>query len=517
MEQLNLQQAKVAVIGAGTMGIGIAQLAAMNGHQTFVFDLDSSKANDAVQQLAAQLNKRVQAGKMTQELVDHTLANLTVVAEIQQLAQAGLIVEAVVEKKEVKQNLFQQLAAICPESTILASNTSSISITAIASVIPHPERVVGLHFFNPAPVMKLVEIVQGLKTSETIANALFTLMQAWKKVPVKAKSTPGFIVNRVARPYYAEAFRALQENVTTPEQLDFMLRECGCFAMGPCELTDLIGQDVNFSVTQSVYQEFFYEPRYRPSLVQKELVDAGCYGRKSQQGFYDYRQEQRAPIYALSEMSKQALPKISVQVCGNWEKSVGLIERFKLESNINFSTVQSEHSEVQIDDVHLRLTQGESVEIDHVNEKVILMDWHADWKNAKAVVMTASPACSQKDCDKVTQLFLACGISTIWTPDHPGLYTMRTIAMLVNEACEAVLHNIATEQDIDAAMKFGVNYPQGPFQWAELMGADRILSTLENLYRLYAEERYRPSLYLRKKVARLASAIVQNSVLKQAG
>ena len=200
MQNLNLQQAKVAVIGAGTMGMGIAQLAAMHGHATYVFDLDVEKANAAFSQLKVQLEKRVHLGKMTQAVVDSTLGNIQIVAELQQLSIADLIVEAVVEKKEVKQSLFKQLAEICSEQTIFASNTSSISITAIASVIPHPERVVGLHFFNPAPVMKLVEIIRGLKTSEQIAQSLFSLMQAWKKVPVTAKSTPGFIVNRVARP-----------------------------------------------------------------------------------------------------------------------------------------------------------------------------------------------------------------------------------------------------------------------------------------------------------------------------
>lgn len=241
MPEMNLTQAKVAVIGAGTMGIGIAQLAAMHGHSTYVYDVDTSRTQAALQDLQAQLSKRVAAGKMTQELLDSTFANLTVVQDLQQLADRNLIIEAIVEKKEVKQQLFQQLAKICSAKTIFASNTSSISITAIASAIPQPERVVGLHFFNPAPVMKLVEIIRGLQTSADIASALIELMTRWKKVPVTAKSTPGFIVNRVARPYYAEAFRALQENVATPEQLDFIMRECGRFAMGPCELTDLIG------------------------------------------------------------------------------------------------------------------------------------------------------------------------------------------------------------------------------------------------------------------------------------
>ena len=515
MQQINLQQAKIAVIGAGTMGIGIAQLAAMHGHHTYIFDADAGKTRQALEQLAVQLGRRVQAGKMTQQLFDSTFAHLTAADALQQLADADLIVEAVVEKQEVKQRLFQQLAEICPAHAIFASNTSSISITAIASVSPHPERVVGLHFFTPAPVMKLVEIIRGLKTSCAIADALFALMASWKKVPVTAKSTPGFIVNRVARPYYAEAFRALQENVTAPEQLDFIMRECGRFAMGPCELTDLIGQDVNFSVTQSVYQEFFYEPRYRPSLIQKELVDAGCLGRKSGQGFYDYSQTPPAPQYALPVSYAKSAAKLKVLVKGGWRHSQGLIQRLKQASHIDLSFAESPKDEICIGEVSLRLSLGESAAIDYADEKVALMDWHADWANAKALPVTASACCAQEDRHAVDLLFAGMHVMPIWSKDHAGLYTLRTIAMLVNEGCEAVLHNVASEQDIDAAMKYGVNYPQGPFEWAEKIGYSIILQTLENMYRIYGEERYRPSIYLRRKAA--SGQGQQEQQLKAAG
>ncbi|MBH0006691.1 3-hydroxyacyl-CoA dehydrogenase [Psychrobacter sp. SWN149] len=499
METRDLSNATIAVIGAGTMGIGIAQLAAMHGHTTYLFDVDVAKSQAALVALESQLAKRVQKGKMSQVLLDSTLENLSIITDINEMAAVQLIVEAIVERQDIKQQLFVQLADICANDTIFASNTSSISITAIASAVPNPERVVGLHFFNPAPVMKLVEIVRGLQTVNEITDGLFNLMSAWKKAPVIAKSTPGFIVNRVARPYYAEGFRALQENATTPAQLDFIMRESGRFAMGPCELTDLIGQDVNFSVTQSVYQAFFYEPRYRPSLVQKELVDAGCFGRKSGQGFYEYSQTPATPAYTLPivEANDGELPTIIVR--GDWLYAKGLVERLQAADSLTVTLEDAVQNSIEIGDVSIRLSLGESVVIDHGDAKVMLMDWHADWSQARAVVLAASMACNDDERDLVTQAFARIDVHVIWTADHPGLYVLRTIAMLINEGCEAVLHNIASEADIDAAMKYGVNYPQGPFEWAQMLGYDTVLNTLNNLQRVYGEERYRASLYLVKK------------------
>lgn len=510
MSAINLQHAKVAVIGAGTMGIGIAQLAAMHGHETWVFDVDATRTQQALTQLKAQLDKRVALGKMTEAVVNQVFEHLNVAHSLEELASSNLIIEAIVENKEVKQTVFQQLAEICSDDTIFASNTSSISITAIAAKITHPERVVGLHFFNPAPVMKLVEIICGLKTSPVIAEALFDLMHTWKKIPVTAKSTPGFIVNRVARPYYSEGFRALQEHATTPEQLDFIMRECGRFAMGPCELTDLIGQDVNFSVTQSVYQEFFDEARFRPSLVQKELVDAGCFGRKTQQGFYDYRGEKPTPQYQLPVCYAKQIQPLFVTVKGQWAHSATLIERLKHHSAFVLSFENSLENEILIAGVRLRLSCGESVDLDYAQDKVVLMDWHGDWDRAQAIVLVASAGCTAQDQQAIEAFFIALNVIPVWTQDHPGLYVIRSISMLINEASEAVLHQIASEKDIDLAMKYGVNYPKGPFEWANQIGYNIILEVLENLYRIYGEDRYRPSLYLRKKAVQ-GTALQQNN------
>ncbi|MDB0152624.1 3-hydroxyacyl-CoA dehydrogenase, partial [Acinetobacter baumannii] len=408
MTDLDLSRARIAVIGSGTMGIGIAQLAIVNGHTTVLYDLDAQKAQQAVQGLGQTFKKLVEKSKLTQQQADEALARLTVVNQVEALRDADLVIEAVVEKKEVKQSLFKQLAEICSAQTIFASNTSSISVTAISAGIAHPERVVGLHFFNPAPVMKLVEIVQGLKTPNSLCLALKNLMLDWKKIPVLTKSTPGFIVNRIARPFYAEGFRALQEQVTSYDQLDYALKQCGGFAMGPCELTDLIGQDVNFSVTQSVYQEFFYEPRYRPSLIQKELVDAGAWGRKSKQGFYSYNEKNQYEAFQPQAVVAKPVDA-HIQLKGTWSQLPAFLTRLGLKSGS-----ASDDNILQIDDIDLRLSQGESANIHYLSRKVVLMDWHHDFEHAEALVLSHNELCETNDLAKVEAYFAQFGMSVMW-------------------------------------------------------------------------------------------------------
>lgn len=274
----------VAVIGSGTMGAGIAEVAASHGHPVLVYDIDASAISRAIDGIRQRLSSRVSRGKLSAEAGEQILARLTPVTNINALAQADLVIEAASERLEVKKALFSQLAEVCPPQALLASNTSSISVTAIAAEVSHPERVAGLHFFNPAPVMKLVEVVSGLATSAEVADTLCELALNWGKQPVRCQSTPGFIVNRVARPFYSEAWRALEEQVAAPEVIDAALRDGGGFPMGPLELTDMIGQDVNFAVTCSVFNAFWQERRFLPSLVQQELVLAGRLGKKKRAG-----------------------------------------------------------------------------------------------------------------------------------------------------------------------------------------------------------------------------------------
>lgn len=273
--------ANVAVIGSGTMGAGIAEVAAAAGHPVLIYDIDHQAIARAIDGIARRLASRVERGKLASEQADALLARLHPAHDLAALADADLVIEAASERLEVKTALFAQLAEICAPSTLLTSNTSSISITAIAAGVKNPERVAGLHFFNPAPVMKLVEVVSGLETSAEVVEQLCQCVSGWGKQPVRCRSTPGFIVNRVARPFYAEAWRALEEQVAAPEVIDAALRDGGGFPMGPLALTDLIGQDVNFAVTCSVFNAFWQDRRYLPSLLQQELALAGRLGKRA--------------------------------------------------------------------------------------------------------------------------------------------------------------------------------------------------------------------------------------------
>jgi 3-hydroxybutyryl-CoA dehydrogenase len=277
----------VGILGGGAMGSGIAQVAAMAGHKVTLVDLSTSVLQKALLSIQSQLEKGIEKGKITSQEKEQILERISVAVEISSLVGCDLVIEAIIEKLEVKQKVFAELDALLPPATILASNTSSLSITAIASACQYPDRVVGLHFFNPANLMPLVEIIPAIQTRVEIPALLKEWMLAWKKVPVITKDTPGFIVNRVARPFYSEALRILEEGIATKEEIDFSMKQLG-FKMGPFELMDMIGHDVNYAVTESVFTAFYFDPRFKPSLTQKKLVEAGWLGKKTGRGFYAY-------------------------------------------------------------------------------------------------------------------------------------------------------------------------------------------------------------------------------------
>jgi 3-hydroxybutyryl-CoA dehydrogenase len=328
----------------------------------------------------------VEKGKFTAEQADGIHGRITPASDLKNLAGSGLVIEAIIEDLGIKQKLFSELEGIVTADTILATNTSSLSVTAIAGGLKHPERMVGLHFFNPAPLLPLVEVVPGLASDDALASRCATLMTAWGKVPVLCKDTPGFIVNRVARPFYGEAIRIYEEGIADMPTIDAAMKSVG-FRMGPFELMDLIGNDINFTVTKTVWEAFFYDPRYKPSFTQQRQVESGRLGRKSGRGYYRYDQEQG------QEQGQEPVPA-----------------------------------------------------------------------------------------------------------ELSAVITERILAMLINEAADALFWQVASAKDIDLAMTKGVNYPKGLLAWADEQGAGHWLSVLEGLQALTGEDRYRPSPLLRKAV-----------------
>ena len=378
----------IGIIGSGTMGSGIAQVAATAGCMVKLFDLNATALEKSQMALENTLQKLVEKEKITADEKSRIQANISYVTELTALADADLVIEAIVENSEVKRKVFAELESVVSKHCILASNTSSLSIASIAASCTIPERVLGIHFFNPAPLMQLVEVIPAVQTSEAVLQKSVEIISSWNKTVAVAKDTPGFIVNRVARPFYSESLRLYEEGVADFATIDWALKTIGQFRMGPFELMDLIGHDVNYVVTETVFTAFYFDPKFKPSFTQKRLLEAGFLGRKSGRGFYNYSQE---------------LPKPT-------------------------------------EDLQLAKT---------------IFD--------------------------------------------------RVIVMLINEAADTLFLNIASAKDIDNAMTKGVNYPKGLLAWADELGIEWCVNTLDDLYHEYHEDRYRCSPILR----RMATANIQ--------
>jgi len=376
------QNTTIGIIGSGAMGAGIAQVAAQAGHSVVVYDNNATVLEKARRGLATTFQKLQEKGKIAS--AEALLRKFTFADSLQALAACGLIIEAIVERLDVKKSVFAEVENIVGDDCILASNTSSLSITSIAAACKKPSRVIGLHFFNPAPLMALVEIIPAIQTEATLVPTAKELMLKWGKTPVIAKDTPGFIVNRIARPFYGEAIRIYEEGFADMATIDWAMTEVGGFRMGPFALMDYIGHDVNYVVTETVFQSFFYDPRYKPSFSQKRLLEAGWLGRKSGKGFYDYSAGAVAP----------------------------------------------------------------------------------------------EPT---KDTEVGTQIL------------------ERILAMLINEAAEALFLNVASAADIETAMTKGVNYPKGLLAWCNEWGTRNCLEKMDSLFHEYHEERYKASALLRKQ------------------
>ena len=448
-------------------------------------------SNAATQSLGVLLTK----GKLTQVQVDGILKRIQPVDSLADAADVGLVIEAIVENLDTKRALFAELESLLGEDCVLASNTSSLSISAIAKGLRAPGRVVGMHFFNPVPVMKLVEVVSGLHTLPGVAHAIFELSKAWGKVPVHARSTPGFIVNRIARPFYAEALALLHEQSTSPQVIDACMRAIG-FRMGPCELMDLIGHDTNFAVTQAVYAANFFDKRYMPSLVQSALVDGGSLGRKSGRGIYDYTAGSKPPTVDTQTLPLPAISRLQLHrraqdapTPAEWPA------RLQAAGIATDLLTSSDWTGLQIGDLQLRQTDGRPASA--LGAQVVVYDWQVPQGGSAVLAFAVSSGASADNIALAQALLGALGFAPQRVADQPGLVVARTLAMLVNEAADAVQQGVCDSAGADAAMKLGVNYPAGPFEWLARWGAPAVVEVLEALDTHYRGERYRVSPWLR--------------------
>ena len=502
MDSISLSGVPVFVAGAGIMGAGIAQVAALAGHAVHLFDTRDGAAAAALGKLATTFETLVAKGRLDAAAAKAALARIQPARSLADAATAGLVVEAIVEDLAAKRALFAELQGIVGAQCVLATNTSSISVTAIAAGLQQPGRVVGMHFFNPVPLMKLVEVVSGLQTDAAVAAAIAALAQAWGKQPVQAKSTPGFIVNRIARPYYAEALALLHENAATPATLDAAMRGAG-FRMGPCELMDLIGHDTNLAVTNSVFEANFFDRRYQPSTLQREMVLGGLLGRKSGQGFFAYPAVASAQPAAAQP---QAPSPAGLVIHGRGAIVDALAGRALAAWGPPPARAQgSDWTGVHTDALRLVMTDGRTAAELAANAAhthgppVAVFDRLLALPVAPGTPLAFAVA-EESLRAPAAALLVSMGFAPQPVADTPGLVAARTVAMLVNEAADAVQQGVCDEAGADTAMTLGLNYPVGPFDFLRAWSAAEVVALLDVLDNTYRGERYRVSPWLRRRM-----------------
>lgn len=480
--------AAVTVVGAGTMGTGIAQVAALAGHPVLLLDVAPDRASAALAQVRRALDRLVERGRLEEADADAAHARLVPADSLAAVADSALVVEAVAESLDAKRTLFAALEDVVAPDAVLATNTSSLSIDDIADGLRHPGRCAGLHFFNPAPVMRLVEVVAGGRTEPGVSAELADLVTAWGKTPVQVRSSPGFVVNRVARPFYGEAMRLLERGVE-PATVDAVLREGGGFPMGPLELTDLIGQDVNLATTRSVWEQTGRDPRFEPAAVQADLVAAGRLGRKTGRGFYDGGAADRPA--AAEAPSSSAPPRVRVR--GDWGPWAPLWERVREAGVVVEDGPGTGAPVAELDGGILAPTDGRSA-TDGDGGPAVVLDLVGDAATARRWAVAASDGCPPAVLDQAVGLLQAAGASVTVLPDVAGPLVARTVALLVDEACDVVGRGVASARDVDTAMRLGAGYPWGPLEWGDRIGPHRVAALLDALAPTHGRYRVSPAL-----------------------
>jgi 3-hydroxybutyryl-CoA dehydrogenase len=488
----------IGVVGCGVMGRGIAQIAALAGARVRLVDGRPAAATAARDSLLATFQMLLEKGRLEPASAESAATRLVACENLEQLAGCHVVVEAIVEELGAKKELFSKLEAIVGPDAILASNTSSLSVTAIAAGLQNPERVAGLHFFNPVPLMKIVEAVGGLQTAGEVVDYLLLLGRHWGHTAVRAKDTPGFIVNHAGRGFGTEGMRVLSENITDIPTLDKIMRDCAGFKLGPCELMDLTGLDVSHPVMESIYQQYYEEPRFRPQGLTRQMLTAGMLGRKVGKGFYRYdkdRKKESVPEPAPSTSRPPSVwlsrsrPELAERVLPLLQTAGVRIENGERPSEEALCIVTPLGDDATRCCVREALDGGRSVGIE------TLFDM------SRRVVVMSTPATREDYRDMARGLFGANGAAVSVIRDSSGLVAQRIVAHIVNIACEIAQQGIADPQDIDHAVILGLGYPHGPLAWGNLLGADTILVILHNLVQQTGDPRYRPSAWLQRRAA----------------
>lgn len=485
----------IGIIGAGVMGRGIAQVAARAKHSVILYDNFDGAVENAMNANEKELAKLVEKGKITQETKELTMSKIQPSKQISDLKDCDLIIEAIIENKEIKQKIFKELENICKQSVVIASNTSSISISALANGLKRPANLIGIHFFNPAPIMNLVEIIKGLQSDELIVKEAHALITSWGKKAVFAKSSPGFIVNRIARPFYAEALRLYEEGVSDFATIDESLRNNGGFRMGAFELMDLIGNDTNYAVTCSTYDSYYQDKRFEPSITQKEFADAGLLGRKSNGGFYNYENGKKIPQNPkIANPTNEDIKEITIK--GDLKFASSLIELFEA-TNLKVNKTSGDGC-ISFNGIDLYLADGLMIS-QKENPNSAQFDISLDYKNTTSILIATSLKAKKGIENSIAALFAKIQKQVLVIKDSPALISLRVIASIINEANSAIMNGICDEASADIAMENGVNYPIGPFKWLNLLGIDYVLETLNNLENFYKDTRYRANRILIEK------------------
>ncbi|HYH59567.1 MAG TPA: 3-hydroxyacyl-CoA dehydrogenase NAD-binding domain-containing protein [Thermoleophilaceae bacterium] len=476
---------KLGVVGAGTMGAGIAQLGALAGVETHLHDPAPNALAGGLERTRAHLTKGAERGRWTRDDAAAATARLQPAEALEDLAGCDFVIEAAPEQLDLKRELFGQLSEICGPDTALATNTSSIPVTFLATAAARPANVVGMHFFNPAPLMRLVEVIPGVDTSDATVAAARALGEAMGKRVIRAADGPGFLVNRCGRPFYTEALRLLQERVATHEQIDRICRLGGGFRMGPFELMDMVGIDVGFEVAKSFNELSFGEPRWRPNPIQERMARAGRLGRKSGRGYYDYSSGEHRPPDP-EPLEPGGGENRAVTITGSDPVAEGLARR-GVAAGFEVLPERGEDVEVRALGLPSMLLCADRSLRAYGNPDAVGFHVMPPLDEARLVELTGERN------EQVEAHWNRLGFHTEWVNDAPGLVLGRIVTQLVNEAMFAVGEGVGSPEDVDAGLELGLNHPRGAYGWGEAIGFDRVLAALDGIWAERRDERYRPA------------------------